>query len=97
MATTSPPHHLGEVCDATVALIDGPADRRPVSLRHGRTDRGRSTAESGATSSPASGGHRRHRARGPTAAAGVVIRAQVAFEETKNDRVAIVVSELRTR
>ena len=37
MATNIPPHHLGEIVDATIALIDdpGPDLGRPVQVRHG--------------------------------------------------------------
>ena len=37
MATNIPPHHLGEIVDATIALIDDPEHHlgRPVPVRHG--------------------------------------------------------------
>ena len=77
MATNIPPHHLGEIVDATIALIDDPdlTDRRPVrASSSGPTSRpaARSSASRrGATRSPASGRRSTPSARcTPTAAAG---------------------------
>ena len=101
MATNIPPHHLGEVADAIVAYIDDPDDhqRRPVRVRQGPRLPDRRldlpATRPGATRSPGeqetidairemyAHGHGR-----------VVMRAQVAFEETRQDRTAIIVTEL---
>ncbi len=101
MATNIPPHHLGEVVDATIALIDDPeltsddlCQLRPgprlPDRRHDLPLR-----DAGATRSPARRetvdairemyAHGRGR---------VVMRAQVAFEEARGDRTAIIVTEL---
>ena len=101
MATNIPPHHLGEIVDATIALIDDPGHHlgRPVpATSPARTSRpaARSSASSAsATRSPASG-RRSTRIRQMYAhgRGRVVMRAQVAFEEVRGDRMAIIVTEL---
>ncbi|HEY7524642.1 MAG TPA: DNA gyrase subunit A [Candidatus Limnocylindrales bacterium] len=100
MATNIPPHHLGEICDATVALIDNPEISTDDLCKHvlgpdfptGGTiyryeqQRNPITGEQetvDAIRQMYAHGHGR-----------VVMRAQVAFEELRDDRMAIVVSEL---
>jgi DNA gyrase subunit A len=100
MATNIPPHHLGEVADAAVALIDdpditndglcqyvrGPDFPTGASIFRFETRRNPLTGEQetvDAIREMYAHGHGR-----------VVMRAQVAFEETRNDRTAIIVSEL---
>jgi DNA gyrase subunit A len=100
MATNIPPHHLGEVVDATIALIDDPeltSDdlcgyiKGPDFPTRGsifRYEKVRNpitgvTETVDAIRQMYAHGHGR-----------VVMRAQVAFEEARRDRVAIVVSEL---
>jgi DNA gyrase subunit A len=100
MATNIPPHHLGEICDATVALIDdpllttddlcrfvlGPDFPTGGTIYRFESRRNQFTGEwetIDAIRDMYAHGHGR-----------VVIRAQVAFEETKADRMAIIVTEL---
>ncbi|HEY6056436.1 MAG TPA: DNA gyrase subunit A, partial [Candidatus Limnocylindrales bacterium] len=100
MATNIPPHHLGEICDATSALIDdseittddlcryvqGPDFPTGGTIYRLETRRNAITGETetiDAIRDMYAHGHGR-----------VVMRAQVAFEETRGGRVAIVVSEL---
>ncbi len=100
MATNIPPHHLGEVCDATIALIDDPEITTddlcryvqgpdfPTGATIFRYEQQRNTITGewetvDAIRQMYAHGHGR-----------VVMRAQVAFEELRDDRVAIVVSEL---
>ena len=101
MATNIPPHNLGEIADATIALIDNPeltvdelceivTGPRLPHRRHDLPLRGpaqrRSPARgSGSTPSATCTPHGRGR---------VVMRGQVAFEETRQGRTAIVVTEL---
>src|SRR5450759_1529726 len=100
MATNIPPHHLGEVCDAATALIDDPeltsddlckyvlAPDFPTggTLYRYETRRNSITGESETVDAIREMyAHGRGR---------VVVRAQVAFEETRNGRVAIIVTEL---
>src|SRR6185295_7123038 len=100
MATNIPPHHLGEIADATIALIDNPSVTTddlcefvlgpdfPTGGTIYRREQ-RRNAFTGewetidAIRDMYAHGHGR-----------VVIRAQVAFEETKADRMAIIVTEL---
>ncbi len=100
MATNIPPHHLGEVVDATIALIDdpeltsddlcgyikGPDFPTGGSIFRYETQRNAITGASetvDAIRQMYAHGHGR-----------VVMRAQVAFEEARRDRVAIIVTEL---
>jgi DNA gyrase subunit A len=100
MATNIPPHHLGEICDATIALIDDPEITSDDLCQHvlgpdfptGATifryeqQRNPITGEQetvDAIRQMYAHGHGR-----------VVMRAQVAFEELRGDRMAIIVSEL---
>jgi DNA gyrase subunit A len=100
MATNIPPHHLGEICDATVALIDDPEITSDDLCTHvlgpdfptGATifryeqQRNAITGEQetvDAIRQMYAHGHGR-----------VVMRAQVAFEEVRDDRMAIIVTEL---
>jgi DNA gyrase subunit A len=100
MATNIPPHHLGEVVDATIALIDDPEITSDDLCKHvkgpdfptGATiyrfeqQRNAITGEQetvDAIRQMYAHGHGR-----------VVMRAQVAFEEVRDDRMAIIVSEL---
>jgi DNA gyrase subunit A len=100
MATNIPPHHLGEVVDATIALIDDPelttddlcafikGPDFPTAGSIFRYEQ-QKNALTGVTETVDAirqmyaHGHGR-----------VVMRAQVAFEEARRDRVAIVVTEL---
>jgi len=100
MATNIPPHHLGEICDATVALIDdpeltadelcsivtGPDFPTGGTIYRFENRRNQFTGE-WETIDAIRDMYAHGRGR-------VVIRAQVAFEETKADRVAIIVTEL---
>jgi DNA gyrase subunit A len=100
MATNIPPHHLGEICDATVALIDdpelssddlcrfvqGPDFPTGGTIFRYEQQRNSLTGENetvDAIRQMYAHGHGR-----------VIMRAQVAFEESRNDRVAIIVTEL---
>src|SRR5215213_4116336 len=99
MATNIPPHHLGEICDATVALIDDPeitSDdlctyvRGPDFPTGGtiyRYEQQRSLTGENETIDAIRQMYAHGRGR-------VVMRAQVAFEEVRGDRMAIIVSEL---
>jgi DNA gyrase subunit A len=100
MATNIPPHNLTEVADAVIALIEEPDLTTDDLCRHingpdfptggtayrFETRRNPLTGEQetiDAIREMYAHGHGR-----------VVVRAQVAFEETRNDRVAIIVTEL---
>ncbi len=100
MATNIPPHHLGEIVDATIALIDdpeltsdglcefvrGPDFPTGATIYRYETRRNSLTGENETVDAIREMyAHGRGR---------VVMRAQVAFEETRHDRVAIIVSEL---
>src|SRR5439155_18798072 len=100
MATNIPPHHLGEVVDATVALIDdpdlttddlcryinGPDFPTGGTIYRFESRRNQFTGE-WETIDAIRDMYAHGRGR-------VVIRAQVAFEETRGDRMAIIVTEL---
>jgi DNA gyrase subunit A len=100
MATNIPPHHLGEVVDATIAIIDDPditSDELcqyvtgpdfPTGATIFRYERQRNTITGEWETVDAIRQMYAH-GRGR-----VVMRAQVAFEEVKGDRVAIIVTEL---
>jgi DNA gyrase subunit A len=100
MATNIPPHHLGEVADAVMAIIDnpemtnddlcqivkGPDFPTGASIFRFETRRNPLTGEQetiDAIREMYAHGHGR-----------VIMRAQCAFEETRLDRTAIIVSEL---
>ncbi len=100
MATNIPPHHLGEIVDATIALIDdpdlttddlcghvkGPDFPTAASIYRFETRRNPMTGITetlDAIREMYAHGHGR-----------VVMRATVAFEEARRDRVAIIVTEL---
>jgi DNA gyrase subunit A len=100
MATNIPPHHLGEVVDATIALIDDPDITTDdlCGYVHGpdfptggtifRFERQRN-AISGEWETVDAIRQMYAHGRGR-----VVMRAQVAFEEVRGDRMAIIVTEL---
>ncbi len=99
MATNIPPHHLGEIADATVALIDDPdlttddlcrfvtGPDFPTGGTIFRFETRRSITGENETIDAIRDMYAHGRGR-------VVMRAQVAFEETRNGRVAIIVTEL---
>ncbi len=100
MATNIPPHHLGEICDATVALIDDPeltsddlckfvlGPDFPTGGTIFRYEKQRNILTGEWETVDAIRQMYAH-GRGR-----VVMRAQVAFEEVKGDRTAIIVTEL---
>jgi DNA gyrase subunit A len=100
MATNIPPHHLGEVCDATIALIDDPeltsddlckyvmGPDFPTGGTIFRYEKQRNVLTGEWETVDAIRQMYAH-GRGR-----VVMRAQVAFEEVRGDRTAIIVSEL---
>jgi DNA gyrase subunit A len=100
MATNIPPHHLGEVVDATVALIDDPeltSDDLCGYIKGPDFPTGGSIFRYETQRNPITGASETVDAIRQMYAHGhgrVVMRAQVAFEETRRDRVAIIVTEL---
>ncbi|MDQ2964801.1 MAG: DNA gyrase subunit A [Chloroflexota bacterium] len=100
MATNIPPHHLGEIVDATVALIDDPEITSDDLCEHikgpdfptggtiYRFEQQRNLL-SGENETIDAIRHMYAHGRGR-----VVMRAQVAFEEIRGDRMAIIVTEL---
>jgi DNA gyrase subunit A len=100
MATNIPPHHLGEIVDATIALIDDPditsddlchhvtGPDFPTGATIYRFERQRNTITGEWETVDAIRQMYAH-GRGR-----VVMRAQVAFEEVKGDRIAIIVTEV---
>ena len=100
MATNIPPHHLGEIVDAAIALIDdpeitsddlcdlvqGPDFPTGGTIFRFETRRNSLTGEQ-ETIDAIREMYAHGRGR-------VIMRAQVAFEETRSDRIAIIVSEL---
>src|SRR5712691_8552843 len=100
MATNIPPHHLGEICDATIAIIDDPditsdglcqyvtGPDFPTGGTIFRFERQRNAITGEWETVDAIRQMYAH-GRGR-----VVMRAQVAFEEAKGDRMAIIVTEL---
>ncbi|MEW5990042.1 MAG: DNA gyrase subunit A [Chloroflexota bacterium] len=100
MATNIPPHHLGEVVDATIALIDDPGITSddlchyvtgpdfPTGGTIFRFERQRNSISGEWETIDAIRQMYAH-GRGR-----VVMRAQVAFEEVRGDRMAIIVTEL---
>src|SRR5690348_15514013 len=100
MATNIPPHNLSEVCDATVALIDDPditTDELCTFVKGPDFPTGATIYRFEQQRNPISGENETIDAIRQMYAHGrgrVVMRAQVAFEEVRGDRIAIVVSEL---
>jgi DNA gyrase subunit A len=100
MATNIPPHHLGEIAAATIALIDDPTLTSDELCEHVHGP----DFPTGATifrfeqrRNPLTGQQERVDAIREMYAHGrgrVVMRAQCAFEETRQNRMAIVVTEL---
>jgi DNA gyrase subunit A len=100
MATNVPPHHLGEIAAATQALIEQPemTSDELCELVHGPDfPTGGTIFRFEQRRNPLTGQHERVDAIREMYAHGrgrVVMRAQCAFEETRADRMAIVVTEL---
>jgi DNA gyrase subunit A len=100
MATNIPPHHLGEICDATIALIDDPEITTDDLCRHVHGPdfpTGGTIYRYEQQRNPLTGEHETVDAIRQMYAHGrgrVVMRAQVAFEEARGDRMAIIVTEL---
>jgi DNA gyrase subunit A len=100
MATNIPPHNLSEVADAAVALIDDSEitnDDLCKLVRGPDFPTGASIFRFESRRNPLSGEHETIDAIREMYAHGhgrVVMRAQVAFEETRLDRTAIIVTEL---
>jgi DNA gyrase subunit A len=100
MATNIPPHHLGEIVDATVALIDDPeltADDLCSFVLGPDFPTGGTIYRFESQRNPLTGETERVDAIRQMYAHGrgrVVVRAQVAFEEVRSGRMAIVVTEL---
>ena len=100
MATNIPPHHLGEIADATIALIEDPeltADELCKYVHGPDFPTGATIFRFDKRRNPATGQHEQVDAIRDMYAHGrgrVVMQAAVAFEETRADRMAIVVTEL---
>jgi len=100
MATNIPPHHLGEVVEATIALIDDPeltSDDLCDHVKGPDFPTGGTIFRFETQRNPITGVTERIDAIRQMYAHGhgrVVMRAQVAFEETRRDRTAIIVTEL---
>ncbi len=100
MATNIPPHHLGEIVDATVALIDDPDITSDDLCQHVKGPdfpTGGTIYRYEQQRNSLTGEHETVDAIRHMYAHGrgrVVMRAQVAFEEIHNDRIAIIVTEL---
>ena len=100
MATNIPPHHLGEIVDAEIALIDDPeltSDDLCGYVRGPDLPTGGSIFRYETQRNPITGANETVDAIRQMYAHGhgrVVMRAQVAFEEARRDRVAIIVTEL---
>jgi len=100
MATNIPPHHLGEVAAATAALIDNPelTTDELCGYVHGPDfPTGATIFRFEKRRNPLTGQHEQVDAIREMYAHGrgrVVMRAQCAFEEMRNGRMAIVVTEL---
>ena len=101
MATNIPPHNLGEIVDATIALIDDPEltsdDLCKFVTGPGLPDRRHDLPlrEASATRSPASGRRSTRSARcTPTAAAASSCAPRSRSRRSSGDRTAIVVTEL---
>src|SRR5438445_552835 len=100
MSTNIPPHHLGEIVDATTALIDDPeiTTDAPCAVVLGPdVPTGGTIYRQETRRSPITGEWETVDAIREMYAHGhgrVMMRAQVAFEEARADRLAIIVSEL---
>jgi DNA gyrase subunit A len=100
MATNIPPHHLGEIADATIALIDNPDltnDELAGPVKGPDFPTGATIFRYDKRRNPLTGQHEEIDAIREMYAHGrgrVVMQATVAFEETRSNRTAIVVSEL---
>src|SRR5690349_10883522 len=100
MATNIPPHHLGEVADAIVAYIDNPEvtnDDLCGIIKGPDFPPGASIFRFESRRNSLTGEHETIDAIREMYAHGhgrVVMRAQVAFEEARQDRTAIIVTEL---
>ncbi len=100
MATNIPPHHLGEIVDAEIALIDDPeltSDDLCAYVKGPDFPTGGSVFRYEQQKNAITGTTETVDAIRQMYAHGhgrVVMRAQVAFEEARRDRVAIIVSEL---
>ncbi len=100
MATNIPPHHLGEICDATTALIDDPdrtSDDLCTYVLGPDFPTGGTIFRFEQQRNPLTGENETVDAIRQMYAHGrgrVVMQAQVAFEESRSDRIAIIVSEL---
>ncbi len=100
MATNIPPHHLGEIVDATVALIRDPeitSDDLCAYVQGPDFPTGGTIYRYEQQRNPLTGENETVDAIRQMYAHGrgrVVMRAQVAFEEIRGDRVAIIVTEL---
>ena len=100
MATNIPPHHLGEIADATIALIDDPeitADDLCGYVMGPDFPTGGTIYRYEQQRNAITGEWERVDAIRQMYAHGrgrVVMRAQVAFEEIRGDRMAIIVTEL---
>ncbi len=100
MATNIPPHHLGEIVDAEIALIDDPeltSDDLCAFVKGPDFPTGGSIFRLEQQKNPITGVTETVDAIRQMYAHGhgrVVMRAQVAFEEARRDRVAIIVTEL---
>ncbi len=100
MATNIPPHHLGEVCDAARALIEDPeltSDDLCKYVAGPDFPTGGTMYRYETRRNPITGENETIDAIREMYAHGrgrVVVRAQVAFEETRHGRMAIIVTEL---
>ena len=100
MATNIPPHHLGEIVDATIALIDDPeitSDDLSQFVLGPDFPTGGTIYRYENVRNPLTGENETIDAIRQMYAHGrgrVVMRAQVAFEEVRGDRMAIIVTEL---
>ena len=100
MATNIPPHNLNEICDATVALIDDPeitSDDLSKFVLGPDFPTGGTIYRFEQQRNPLTGETETVDAIRQMYAHGrgrVVMRAQVAFEEVRGDRMAIIISEL---
>ncbi|MEK6719166.1 MAG: DNA gyrase subunit A [Chloroflexota bacterium] len=100
MATNIPPHHLGEICDATIAIINDPEITSDdlCQIVHGPDfPTGGTIYRFEQQRNPITGEQETVDAIRQMYAHGrgrVVMRAQVAFEEVRGDRMAIIVTEL---
>jgi DNA gyrase subunit A len=100
MATNIPPHHLGEIVDATIALIDDPeitSDDLSKFVLGPDFPTGGTIYRYENVRNPLTGENETIDAIRQMYAHGrgrVVMRAQVAFEEVRGDRMAIIITEL---